>query len=111
MNREGLHKSNGLNKFQTLPQTLLDESIFFNQYRPIEADFSCGLVIDNKDYLFSEYAKLVKTTPVEHVWSLLEDDLGEAYILGGRICNAIGFVITEMPRLYFEQIKVEFDGL
>lgn len=110
---EGTHNQICLDHVQAIPQSLLDEDYFLTRFKPIqnESSFDYGLVIDDKDYLFSEHANLVNTSPVQNIWSLLEDDLGEAYLLGGKVIGALGYVVTKTPRLTSYQVVVEFDGL
>ncbi|MBB1390808.1 hypothetical protein H5185_15490 [Shewanella sp. SG44-6] len=113
MNIEGTHNKICLENFQTIPQSLLDEDFFLSQFKPIQNEkcFDYGLVIDDKDYLFDELSNLVSTSPVENLWSLLEDDIGEAYLLSGMVKGALGYVVTKTPRLTPNRVIVEFEGL
>jgi hypothetical protein len=111
MHTEGLHSINSLATVQVVPQTMLDEIEFLRYFKPFFNGENCyGLMMDDKDILFDIDSSFIQSLQENQIWSLLEDDCGDAYLLGAKVENAVGYVCCKTPRDNYELMKVEFEG-
>jgi hypothetical protein len=62
---------------------------FVETYHPLEED--------REIQFFQNRDKMLAETPINHIWTWINED-GEDFIVSGyRVCNSIGYLITQVP--------------
>jgi len=84
----------------------LDYFDWQSKYKPIRAEND-----DTCDRLFETYGDELKTvlsTPLDRVWTLLDNDAGDSVIVNGyHIVNRQGYFITEEPFNIDDEIEID----
>lgn len=92
-------------------RVLLDETCFLQTFKLMaNAAGRDGFVVNGQDYLFEQDSQLASEMPEAFVWSMVEDDLGEAQIISGLRLGAIGVLVASVPRPCPAEYQVDLEG-